>query len=467
MNLDSLQPAFELDLSVPSLPPRSRLMHLSPKRLGTGRAESLLSYIIRLAYAHCVSPRWLVKTEFVAANPRLGGILTNSFFARDMGTINGLGRYAGMFSGIVEDLTGMEETRRMTLRTYVGFLPVPGQGLTRRQPHWCPECWREMIAKGQEPYSPLAWAFSLYRVCARHGRRMASRCPTCGKLQPFLPRVPDATICDHCQATLIEDRGQRQELADIPSETAALESWLSEAVEDMVAKLGTMEGPEVYWRTREWLRLAADAFAAGSVAQLCERISLQRDAIQPWLGKGVRPSLPMFLSVCYALDVMPSAMLLKSEVSGPMALRRLPGVITPRGVRPLLSEARREQLRELIEAVANDENDARPAVLVAKQFGLERSCFKYWFADLHERIAAKYAAASAVRSDQRHARHRDQMESVVDDMLAQGDFPARRRVDLALREQGVTLKAPTLRQDYRAYVSRLVLAEDEIGKTAS
>jgi hypothetical protein len=55
---------FDLwDLTPTKPPPRSRLYSLQPMGLGTSRVESLTSYLTRLAQAHTVSLRTLVKRE--------------------------------------------------------------------------------------------------------------------------------------------------------------------------------------------------------------------------------------------------------------------------------------------------------------------------------------------------------------------------------------------------------------------
>jgi hypothetical protein len=53
------------DLEVSPLPERSRLYHLEPLGLQTPFAESLTSYIIRLAEAHSVMPKILVMHEII------------------------------------------------------------------------------------------------------------------------------------------------------------------------------------------------------------------------------------------------------------------------------------------------------------------------------------------------------------------------------------------------------------------
>src|SRR6266566_5087576 len=53
----------EWDVSIPPIPPRSRLYHLEPIGIGTPYVESLTSYVARLAAAHSVHPRDLLIHE--------------------------------------------------------------------------------------------------------------------------------------------------------------------------------------------------------------------------------------------------------------------------------------------------------------------------------------------------------------------------------------------------------------------
>ncbi len=53
------------DMTYPSIPARSRLFQLEPIGIGTPYVESLTSYIVRLAKAHCLLPRTLI-TKMIA-----------------------------------------------------------------------------------------------------------------------------------------------------------------------------------------------------------------------------------------------------------------------------------------------------------------------------------------------------------------------------------------------------------------
>ena len=55
--------SWELDL--PPLPKRSRLYYLEPISISTAQVEGLISYVCRLAEAHCVSPGVLTQQEIL------------------------------------------------------------------------------------------------------------------------------------------------------------------------------------------------------------------------------------------------------------------------------------------------------------------------------------------------------------------------------------------------------------------
>ena len=53
----------EWDMTIPPIPPRSRLYRLESIGIGTPYVESLTSYITRLAEVHCVSLKALIMWE--------------------------------------------------------------------------------------------------------------------------------------------------------------------------------------------------------------------------------------------------------------------------------------------------------------------------------------------------------------------------------------------------------------------
>src|SRR5258708_2036374 len=90
------------DLEESLIPSRSRLYHLEPIGIGTPFVESLTSYIVRLAHAHCVEPRILVIHEILPYLKKLGwpGSKKPRLLA-----INGIGSLASHWVRAVEELT--------------------------------------------------------------------------------------------------------------------------------------------------------------------------------------------------------------------------------------------------------------------------------------------------------------------------------------------------------------------------
>ena len=71
-----------------------------------------------------------------------------------------------------------------------------------RRRRWCSECWR---ADGDEPYERKVWWLALVDVCPEHRCLLESRCHTCGRSQPPLPRAVRLQVCSYCGHDLIAD----------------------------------------------------------------------------------------------------------------------------------------------------------------------------------------------------------------------------------------------------------------------
>src|SRR5258706_10822815 len=63
LQVNEIHPYEIWDIELPALPARSRLCHLEPAQVGTPFAESLTSYIGRLAARHDFTTRTLVTQE--------------------------------------------------------------------------------------------------------------------------------------------------------------------------------------------------------------------------------------------------------------------------------------------------------------------------------------------------------------------------------------------------------------------
>lgn len=168
------------DLTVPVMPQRSALYNLEPVGLGTPYAESLTSYVGRLAQAHCVHPRALILREIVPllALPSLlrhGHISLTGYLMNNAHGINGIAAVARNWVRALEALTRRGDLHLLTLLSWAHVLTP--RKLLRPTHAWCPQCYDEWRATGQVIYDPLLWAVQAVTACPRHRQRLRVQCP--------------------------------------------------------------------------------------------------------------------------------------------------------------------------------------------------------------------------------------------------------------------------------------------------
>ena len=102
----------------------------------------------------------------------------------------------------VSRLTGYANLGRLSYFAFTKLLGVGERGLLARRRRWCSECWR---ADGGEPYERKVWWLGLVDVCPLHASLLESRCQTCGRFQPPLPRSVRLQVCSYCGHDLLAE----------------------------------------------------------------------------------------------------------------------------------------------------------------------------------------------------------------------------------------------------------------------
>ena len=92
-------------------------------------------------------------------------------------------------------LTGQADLDRLSYFAFLDLFGVGERGVLVLRRRWCPECWR---VDGEEPYERKVWWLALVDVCHVHECLLESRCSTCGRLQPTLPRAVRIQVCSYC-----------------------------------------------------------------------------------------------------------------------------------------------------------------------------------------------------------------------------------------------------------------------------
>lgn len=432
-----------LDLGTQLLP-RSKLFCLTPIGIGTERVEGLTSYLVRLAKAHSVSPKRLIRMVFPSVQPEVGEVLeVGSFFSWGAKSINGLGPYASLFCRAATSLTCARELHFLTLLPLQRLLPENSKGLLVRHPQWCSACLAEMAASGQESIRPLAWSFRLYRYCSIHRHSLIDRCPVCGNLQHFIPGYPSLDHCSHCQAWLGTKEGKTR------SEPPSAEQWASLAIEDIVANLPGLEVTATREGFLQALSTAIQTCAGGSRPRFCREINLEVTALRAWFQRR-RPSFPQWLAVSYGLDILPSQLFLEDAgLANGCRLRERPATLKLFGQRPHLSKGKQMQLKNELGRIAADPDDVSSLAAVARGLHLDMGTLKHWAPEHCARIRDKHAEAMSMRGVKRRAEDLQKVKAAVRALIEKGEYPRAEKVNQALRKQGRSLIQPELRKAYR------------------
>lgn len=427
------------------MPPRSVLFRLSPAGVGTPQQESLVSLLVRTAYAHSVNPRHLVDKVLGQVDQTITRLTYASFFAKLAGTINGLGKYAEKFMSVMETLTIRDDLRSLTMLPWKEFFPHNGQGLLARHPRWCPVCLVEQRQRGEESFHPLAWSLETVHVCTYHQRGLMDHCPHCGKCQPFIPKYPDLAACDYCHRPLVNESVLSE--ASDKNRPTIMELWVAEAVGQMIASQGVKGFHPSVEQFQSVLLDQVAATTEGNRAAFCRAIGLQPRALNNWISKGERPSMTQFLAFCYGMRVMPKE-IFGAETKVKPALfkatplkRRVPG--------PRLTRSQRNELGKLLRLYLQAQ-ECLPVTRIAEIIGIAPRSLRYWFPELCGCITARYRNEETRRIADRRAEQCKVVVEVVRQLREIGNYPSRRRVNASLRDAHMSLAQPYLLAAYLA-----------------
>lgn len=440
-----MSPFMDLDDALvyqpPLISPRSVLFSLPSSGVGTPHQESLLSLLVRTSRAHGVSPRLLIKEVLGSADIAISKLGYSGFFRVNAGTINGLGRYADMFVSATEKLTTHQNLRHLTLLPWQGLFPYNGQGLLARHPRWCPACLHQQHILGEDVIFLLRWHIEVSRSCTEHMCRLEDHCPYCGKTQPYIPRFPNMSICDHCHQSLAGIR-PREEISQF-------QLWVDDAIGDMLTRQADSKFAPSADQFRDFVRERVRSMAEGNRAVFCRAVGFNDMGLTGWLTKGERPSPSHFLALCYGVNVMPTEMFAESPIPAIDAgFRLLLGKLKERKIRPLPSPQRRKELEDSLNAhlIADESQSVQ---MIASNLGVSQNCLRYWFPELCSQLSKQHKAAIKMRSGKHQLQQSRRVEEVVKIIRAEGRYPSQRQVDYVLNKEGMSLAQPHL---LRAYI---------------
>jgi hypothetical protein len=241
------------NLELPATPERSKLYYLEPIAIDTPYVEGLVSYICRLAEAHCVSPGVLIKQEILPSFREIYSVGPQEIYeTRKCGNVvsvsshpkpayhknpNNQGFFAWQY---------VEGLKPLTLRENLQSLIIPAWidknlqmdlwiELARQVRAWCPECFQVWRDSEQPIYEPLLWSIAAVTICPYHHQPLQSLCPHCQQTQPPLAGKMQVARCSNCMGWLNVQPEKPSEAELLISTQSDWHLWVVERVIEVLA----------------------------------------------------------------------------------------------------------------------------------------------------------------------------------------------------------------------------------------
>ncbi len=417
----------EWDVTVPSIPPRSRLFHLEPIGIGTPYVESLTSYFIRLAEVHHVFPGMLMK-KVVEPLVRdysqqkdlrhyylIGGSLSN--------LLNAMGNPAIAMVHDLERLTLHADLRHLTLLNWAEVLSI--RNLIRQVKAWCPLCYQEWRTRGQIVYDPLLWVWESVTMCMRHHCRLSTRCPhqSCQQSFPVLAWRSRPGCCVFCQRWLGMASGMSSTPASyLKEEEVMWQQWVIDNIGNLLALTPMIELPPTQKQVHDKLALGIQHASKGNIASFARSLGVNKARVQGWLTRNNLLDTEALLHVCYFLGCSLREFLVEDALTYQLReVKRFP-LETLR--KRTSVQTNRATVWQMLEQTLATEEDPPPSV---REMARRLNCNGRVLYECHptacNEIATRYKEYRRRQAKERVHLHRDEI----------------RRVSLALHTAGVPI----------------------------
>ena len=225
---------------------------VTPRGLGMCQVESLTGYAARMSARIAAPTLAFVGRAFQDAQ---GGdaLPLRSAVVAAARRLN-VGDCGSRVAVAMGRLTGQPDLDRLSHFAFLDLFGVGDRGVIAPHRRWCPKCW---IDDRAEPYERKVWWLAFVDMCHLHACLLESRCPTCGRLQPTLPRGVRIHVCSHCghdlyTCTVVPTGGTAlNRLSSYAREGARLVSRAGRSFAGYCANMGGPSGAAVRHRYKD------------------------------------------------------------------------------------------------------------------------------------------------------------------------------------------------------------------------
>jgi hypothetical protein len=445
LNDESLSIYESWNIEMPCMSTRSQLYNLEPIGMGTGCAESLTSYIARLAVAHSLTPAVLLGrtlAPFMDKNYCLQGDARPGARRSPLG--NSFGEYAKAINGIgVIAKDWVIALQNLTLRSDLNFLTMipwadvfTNRNLLRSSRRWCPSCYHDWRGDGQQIYEPLLWTFRDLEVCAKHQRRLISQCQHCDHKLPWLGRCSQPGYCSKCGEWLGTSLDQVSNDTPILDYELKWQIWVAKNLEEMIMA-ATHLPPPPKERTAKAISICINQASDGIMNRFARLIGKRKNTAWGWQHGQAQIPIDDLLRICYRVGV-PLVDFLYTEVFVLKDVELLPTLAFASGVKTINrqppSTLDRETTERSLRTILKDQRPA-PMKTVATQLNINKRSLYRHFPELCRAILARHKKHREISHHQLQSRHQKHVKQTISMLRANGIYPSRRRVAAVIDRQ--------------------------------
>lgn len=290
-----------------TLPTRSRLYPLPPIGLGTPQVESLTSYLMRLAAAHCLTPGTLyqqvifprIKAAMAPPEkPLQPASLAVQGVIRDAQSWNSIHQTAAHLVQALEQLTCVANLHLLTWLPWESV--IASQHLLRRARAWCPRCLAAWRQTGQTLYEPLCWTLQAVTVCALHHCALVEVCPGCQRNLRPLSAHTRAGYCSWCQQWLGEDNPGRVPVAPVAESAVEQERlWAAASMGGVIVRAATLSASSATSWNHEGVENLIHLLRQSPTLASPNLLGLRHKILSLWQSGRRVPRLAFILQCCF------------------------------------------------------------------------------------------------------------------------------------------------------------------------
>ncbi|OAS13749.1 TniQ family protein [Paenibacillus oryzisoli] len=412
----------------------SVLYRLEPIGINTGQCEGLTGYLTRLAQEHQVLPHTLIKhvvapllgKKYLLQDLNRGG---SRFFERSI-SINGVGEFSQEIVEALHDLTTFASLEQLTLLPWKKV--IVNKYLLNQSKAWCSFCFEYWKTSNKPLYEPLIWSFRDMAVCPIHNILLDNKCPNpqCGNRVPFLKRNSIIGYCPFC-LTWLGIHGTNQKI-NVCWEKLL---WVSNSLYKLVETNHYITHKQLSEQNlqKSFLRLLSTT--GYNMNQLAKELTLHKSNVWQYCNGTFIPPLHTILMICFHFNISLVDFLTDTEFSP--TFRDVPVIHYANKLRN--QKIKIEEIKTKIKLL---QKVSPPLSLqeLSRRLGYTTKTLKKNFPDLTSQIKHQHSSFKSIYAKQKTENTCQDLRNTIQDLLNQGIYPSRKRVEDHLKRPGILQK---------------------------